>query len=104
MNILTVSDTGVIIYATSNEINTVDGGYFVDDTIFSNINNLDLFIDVDIDEIHLLNLSKYKYVNSQIMLNENYVSPPKTQEDLEQEIETLKYMIAELGLIVGGGL
>lgn len=46
----------------------------------------------------------HKYVNGNIIVNPDYVAPPKTQVELEQEIETLKLMVADLGLMVGGGL
>lgn len=103
-NILTVRGTGVLIYVTSNKVDTTDTGYFVDNTIFNDNGYLELFEDVEVEESYLKNPSMYKYVSGQFIANEKYVAPPKTQEELEQEIETLKFMVADLGLQVGGGL
>ena len=47
---------------------------------------------------------KYIFLDGTFKENPQYVTPPRTQEELEQEIETLKLMVAELGLMVGGGL
>lgn len=39
-----------------------------------------------------------------VFKNPLYQPPPKTQMEIEQEIEMLKLMVADLGLQVGGGL